>query len=103
MSVLDRGEEKIFECEQSREAVSVCQNLSTLPCIQSNKIESVSSVLNVSFLSQASKLAHTVRRSADYSWVCEEGLKKIMKNVLTNLKVETSSVVVTFKSSSSRF
>lgn len=52
---------------------------------------------------RASRLAHIVGRSANYSWLCEEGLKKIMKNVLMNLKVETSSVVVNFKSSSSRF
>ena len=49
--------------------------------------------------------AHIVGRSANYSWLREEeGLKRVMKNVLTNLKkAEPHPQLWLFQSSSSRF
>jgi len=53
-------------------------------------------------LSKTSIDAHTVSRSANYSWLCEEGLKRVMKNVLTNLTEEPPQLWL-FQSPSSRF
>ena len=48
--------------------------------------------------------AHIVGRSANYSWLREEeeGLKRVMKNVLTNLTEEPPQLWL-FQSPSSRF